>query len=63
MENFKHIKWTQAPHQAVQIYKPEFRAMNDEEIKKVIKFETEYKPFGYNQMLYAKNIATVFITR
>ena len=59
----KEIKWTNSPHDACQIYKPEFRGMKLDEIEKEINFEKEWKPFGYTEMLFSRNTATVFITR
>lgn len=52
----KHIKWTQPVKDAVKVYRPEFRTMTDQEIIKEIE-----KDYTAKEILYSKNIATVFI--
>ena len=54
----KHIKWTHRDPAAIQIYKPEFRTMTDQEIIKEIE-----KDYPAKEILYSKNIATVFIKK
>lgn len=53
-----HIKWTTQVKDAVQVYKPEFRSMTDQQIIKEIE-----KNYQAKEILYSKNIATVFIKK
>jgi hypothetical protein len=59
----KEIKWTEAPAQSLQVYRPDFRTLTLKQIEKEINFDKEYKPFGYKEMFFARNTSTVFITK
>lgn len=53
-----HIKWTTPVKNAVQVYRPEFRSMTDQQIIKEIS-----KKYQAKEILYSKNIATVYIKK
>jgi hypothetical protein len=59
----RQIKFHEIPHGAAVSYNPAFRTLTLEEIDKVIDFDNNWKPYGYNEGLYNPNTASVYFVR